>query len=125
MLIDVDAKSEMGRFVLSWNDFASLERSPSLIISLACSSARTLVGRGGIRVGPEAAAFARGTRAIVAPLWNVDQEASLVWVDAFETARVSAEGTPAPLWDAHRAASLLLRAQREPFLLVGAGFKQP
>jgi tetratricopeptide (TPR) repeat protein len=114
MLVDMGAKSE-SRFVLSWNDFARLERSPSLIISLACQSARTLVGRGGIRIGPEAAAFARGTRAIVAPLWNVDQEASLAWVHAFETARVSAEGIPMTLWDAHREASLQLRADREPF----------
>jgi tetratricopeptide (TPR) repeat protein len=117
--VDEDVNPEMRRFALSWSDFAAVARSPSLIVSLACSSARTLVGPGGVRLGPESAAFAKGTRAIVAPLWNVDQDASLAWADAFEVARSSAGANPVPLWDAHRAACLQMRAERGHFFFWG------
>jgi tetratricopeptide (TPR) repeat protein len=118
--VDVDIAPEVRRFTLAWDAFAGVAMSPAVIVSLACSSARTVVARAGVRVGPDAAAFAKGTRAIVAPLWNVDQDASLAWVDAFEAARSQASRKTVALWDAHREASLRAREKFNHFFFWSA-----
>lgn len=118
MAIDIDVAPDVGRFALAWDDFSTVERTPRLIVSLACSSARTVLASGGVRIGPEAAAFSKGTEAIIAPLWNVEQEAALSWVERFEIAR-GADGT-LPVWDAYRQACLDLRADYKQAFFWGA-----
>ena len=129
--VDVEDAPEVSRFALTWDELASLERTPSLIVSLACSSARTLVGSGGVRTGPEAAAFARDTRAVIAPLWNVEQTAALAWMQRFQAARARPDSKPLPVYDAYRQACLDVRAEWPnpffwgPFMLSGRLMGQP
>lgn len=125
LAVDLEAAPEMSRFALAWQDFANASAAPSLIVSAACSSGRTVVTAGGARIGPEAAAFAKGTRCVVAPLWNVEQDAALDWMEAFQKARMTPDGAPAPIWDAHRQACLDVRAKYPhpffwaPFIATG------
>jgi hypothetical protein len=121
MAVDVEVRPEVGRFALAWDDFAAAPGAPRLIVSLACSSARTVIATGGVRVGPEASAFGKGTVAVVAPLWNVEQETALAWMQRFQAARARPGWH---VWDAHREACLELRRESPhpffwgPFILT-------
>lgn len=89
--LSIDDVPELKPFTLDWNDLSDLERAPSLVVSIACSTGRTVVVRGGTRLGIEHTIFARGTRCLISPQWDVDQEAALAWVAAFEEARASGQ----------------------------------
>ena len=103
-LLAVDDAPDFARFILGWDDLDELAAAPRLVVSIACSTGRIVLASGGARLGLEQTLFARGVRTIVSPLWDVDQAASLAWIDAFEAAR-RATGTKT-LADAYRAACL-------------------
>lgn len=72
------------QFILSWEN---IEQSPTIFFSTACSSGFTELARGGVRFGLEQTLFSSGTAYIISPLWDVDQESSLFWVEAFYRGR--------------------------------------
>jgi tetratricopeptide (TPR) repeat protein len=79
-LLPVEDVPELERFLLTWDDLEELSHTPSLVVSIACSSGQTTVSRGGVRFGLEQSMFASGTRVILSPLWDVEQNAVLAWV---------------------------------------------
>ena len=85
----------LGRFVVSWLDFAGVARTSATVVSIGCSTGFTLVAAGGVRYGFEQALFARGTRHILSPLWNVDQPSALAWLDSYDRARKAGLGISA------------------------------
>ena len=125
-LLSVDDAPEFARFVLGWDDLEQLRSAPLLVVSIACSSGRTVVAPGGVRLGLEQTLFSAGTRSIVSPLWPVDQEASLAWVDSFESA--CSNYPDAPYSEAHRSACLEIKKRYQhpyfwaPFILTGSLF---
>lgn len=94
----------LGAFVLTWDDLVGLPRSPDTVVSIACSSGRTVVGSGGARLGLETGLLANSTRFLVAPLWNVEQRSAVRWVRAYTAASAASEDPPR----AHRLATLQL-----------------
>ncbi|MDQ1638773.1 MAG: hypothetical protein QOF62_2112 [Pyrinomonadaceae bacterium] len=74
---------ELERFVLTWDDFEEVASCPDVVISIACSSGLTEVVPGGTRYGLEQTLFGHGTRALISPLWDIDQESGLDWVTTF------------------------------------------
>jgi CHAT domain-containing protein len=48
-----------------------------------------VLAKGGVRFGLEQSLFSSGTTRIISPLWDVNQESSLCWVQAFYQARQS------------------------------------
>ena len=91
-------------FLLSWRDMDLLPQSPRVVVSAACSSGHTLIGKGGTQLGLEQALFSRGTSVIISPLWDVDQESASYWIEAFYTHR--AHFPASPIEAAYRAACL-------------------
>jgi hypothetical protein len=81
--LPVERDPVLSEFVLSWEDLLEVTRSPELLVTVACASGRTSLGRGGSRLGLEQGSLAAGTKFSIAPLWWVDQESSLAWVRAF------------------------------------------
>jgi tetratricopeptide (TPR) repeat protein len=108
--LNVAADPDLGAFVLSWDDVVKLPHSPDVLVSIACSSGRTVVSSGGSRLGLEQGTLANATRFVVAPLWPVEQQTSLAWVDAFlEPLDLAADRLPLQrLPQMHRAATLAL-----------------
>jgi CHAT domain-containing protein len=78
-LLSVAEFPDQARFILTWQD---IERSPRLVVSIACSSGITEVAKGGVRFGLEQSLFASGTQLIISPLWDVEQAPSLAWIEA-------------------------------------------
>jgi tetratricopeptide (TPR) repeat protein len=68
------------RFLLTWEDVA---QAPAVVVSIACSSAISEIGPAGVRFGLEQTLFSSGTRALVSPLWDIDQHAALAWLTEF------------------------------------------
>jgi tetratricopeptide (TPR) repeat protein len=85
-ILSVREVPEHLRFILNWED---IEQSPPTFVSIACSSGITELAKGGVRFGLEQTLFSGGTTCIVSPLWDVNQESSLCWVQAFYRARQS------------------------------------
>ncbi|HEX8227749.1 MAG TPA: CHAT domain-containing protein [Chloroflexia bacterium] len=77
------------RFVLTWQN---ITQSPGLVTSIACSSGITEIGPGGVRLGLEQTLFSSGTRALISPLWDVEQQSSLAWMQIFYRHRTSQPG---------------------------------
>ena len=99
---------DLGHFILSWEDLVSLPSSPDLLVTIACSSGRTAIGRGGSRLGLEQGSVANASRYVVSPSWKVHQRSALAWVTSFAVA-VHRDGVePA---DACRQATLTLLQQ--------------
>jgi tetratricopeptide (TPR) repeat protein len=88
-LLPVSELPELGRFILTWQDIDGLARSPELFVSVACSTGVTEVAGGGVRFGLEQSLFGTGTRQIVSPLWDVEQESALRWLEHFFGARAA------------------------------------
>jgi CHAT domain-containing protein/tetratricopeptide (TPR) repeat protein len=103
-LLAVDDAPDYARFVLGWDDLDELAAAPALVVSVACSTGRIVLASGGIRLGLEQTLFSRGTRTIVSPMWDVDQVASLAWINSFEAARQAS--STKTLADAYRTACL-------------------
>jgi len=85
-ILSVREVPEHLRFILNWED---IEQSPPTFVSIACSSGITEMAKGGVRFGLEQTLFSSGTTRIISPLWDVNQESSLYWVQAFYRARQS------------------------------------
>jgi CHAT domain-containing protein/tetratricopeptide (TPR) repeat protein len=107
--LPIEEVPELKRFLLCWDDLEEIQASPELVVSIACSSGLTAIGHAGTRHGLEQILFAKGTRAIVSPLWDVDQEESLRWLQAFIEIRMSGPGRS--LVEAHRLACLKMQAK--------------
>jgi len=91
------------RFLLTWEDIA---RAPAVVTSIACSSAISEIGPAGVRFGLEQTLFSSGTRALISPLWDIDQHAALAWLKEFYGTR--RHGAPGNVAEAYRAASLAM-----------------
>lgn len=72
------------RFILTWED---IDRSPEIVVSIACSSGVVTVAGGGVRLGLEQTLFSKGTRIVISPLWDVEQSFSLGWLEDFYRTR--------------------------------------
>jgi len=70
------------RFVLMWEDIVN---APEMFVSIACSSGVTETTPSGVRLGLEQTLFSSGTKLIISPLWDVQQAASLKWLESFYT----------------------------------------
>lgn len=122
----IDAVPELKRFTLDWLDLEALQAAPWLLVSMACSTGRTVVDSGGSRLGMEQALLARGTSAIVSPQWDIDQVAALSWLGAFGAR--AAEDDPSIAARVSRA-TIATREQFGhwyfwgPFTLTGSLFK--
>lgn len=103
-LLPVEADPSLGIFALSWTDLVELERSPQVVVSIACATGRTVIGEGGTRLGLEQGFTSRGGGALVSPLWNVGQEGSLQWLRSFYDRH--RPGDLEDIGSAHRAACL-------------------
>lgn len=99
----------LDRFILTWQDIDELDRTPRVVTSVACSTGITQVAGGGVRFGLEQSLFGSGTRLIISPLWDVEQESALAWLELFY--RLRAEDPGRSIGDAFRGASLELRAK--------------
>jgi tetratricopeptide (TPR) repeat protein len=104
-----------GRFLFTWEDVSA---APEVFVSAACSSGVVEVAVGGARFGFEQTVFGGGTRVIASPLWDIDQESALVWLDEFY--RLRAEDPTTGLADAYRSASLSTRQRFPHFYHWGA-----
>lgn len=82
-LFPIEEVPELKRFVITWDDFEDIQSCPSLVVTIACSSGITEVAPGGTRHGLEQTLFAKGTRALISPIWDIDQEAGLEWLKTF------------------------------------------
>jgi tetratricopeptide (TPR) repeat protein len=110
--LDVTKDPDLAAFILNWEDVGKISRSPDLLVSIACSSGRTVAGAGGTRLGLEHLTLANATRFLVAPLWAVDQHSALDWVEAFtESLTIASAANSSQLNKVpqmHRAATLAL-----------------
>jgi tetratricopeptide (TPR) repeat protein len=78
----VAAGSEMGRrHRLSWRDCQRLQRTPNVVFSAACSTGMTYVRGLGERIGLFGALRSGGTRALIAPRWDIVANAVLPILD--------------------------------------------
>ena len=122
--LPVEQAAELRRFLLDAADLVTAQACPDVVVSIACSSGRSRPGTGGTRIGLERALFAGGTRALVAPLWDVDQASALAFVEALYTRWTAAPSRP--LARHYRAALLETRERFEhpfhwaPFALKGS-----
>lgn len=107
-LFPIERVPELSRFLICWDDLEAVGAAPALVVSIACSSGLAVIGHSGTRHGLEQTLFAKGTRVIASPLWDVDQEAALNWLKAFTEIRKSR--TVRSLTEAHRMACLRVRA---------------
>jgi tetratricopeptide (TPR) repeat protein len=120
-ILSVREVPEHLRFILNWED---IELSPPTFVSIGCSSGITELAKGGVRFGLEQTLFSGGTTHIISPLWDVNQESSLCWVQAFYRARQSEPACS--LEEAHQHACLETRQLYPhyyfwgPFMMNGA-----
>jgi CHAT domain-containing protein len=115
--LPVELEPELRRFLVDAEDIRKLSSAPRLLVSAACSSGRSLAGPGGIRRGLEQALFIRGTRTLLAPLWDVDGPAAFAFLETFYELWASAPG--AGVGEAYRQACLATMATHEKLFLWG------
>jgi CHAT domain-containing protein len=98
------AGSEAGRrHQFSWDDCDRLRSASPVVVSASCSTAVSHSAGGGEQLGLYSALRRHGTRALVAPRWDIPADATLpVFADAIE--RILRDGEPPAA--AVRAASL-------------------
>ncbi|MBL8828628.1 MAG: CHAT domain-containing protein [Planctomycetaceae bacterium] len=82
-LLPVEEHRDLKRFILDISDLGRVPHTPSLVCSVACSSGRTRSGSGGTHIGLERLFYSKGTRTIVSPLWDVEQQSSLAFIELF------------------------------------------
>ncbi len=112
--LPIEDDSTLQDFTLSWSSIIRIASGPRVVVSIACSSGRILIGPGGTRLGLEQGFISGGGSAIVSPLWNVDQQASLAWLRAFY--RYHQAGRIDDLPRAHQAACMtVLRDYPHPY----------
>ncbi|MGB9178453.1 MAG: CHAT domain-containing protein, partial [Pyrinomonadaceae bacterium] len=100
---------DLERFVLTWDDFEEVDSCPHTVVSIACSSGLTEVVAGGTRHGLEQTLFGHGTRALISPLWDIDQESGLEWLKTFCQAR--SQNPERAIEETYRETSLALKAR--------------
>jgi tetratricopeptide (TPR) repeat protein len=109
-------------FFLSYQDFDSLEKSPSLVVSAACSSASLKHGKGGVILGLGQGVWSKGTNSLICPQWDIDQEAGFLWLKSFYSFLKDSKESVAI---AHKKATLITKEKCEypfywsPFVLFG------
>jgi tetratricopeptide (TPR) repeat protein len=81
-------------FLLTWHDLLSLPTRPRVLVTNGCSAGRTTVASGGVRLGFEQLLGPDEPTTVIAPLWDIEREASLTWIDNFCTARLRNPGWP-------------------------------
>jgi hypothetical protein len=81
--LPIDTAPQLARFVIDAGDLAVLPNTPTTMVSLACSSGQTTAGAGGSRIGLDRGLFPNGTRTVVAPLWDVNQESAIALIEDF------------------------------------------
>jgi tetratricopeptide (TPR) repeat protein len=122
--LPVDLVPELRRFVIDAADLEALPRTSAIVVSLACSSGRSRPGPGGTRVGLERSLFARGTRVLLAPVWDVEHTSALAFLEHFYDSWRSEPDVS--LGEHHRRACVAVRAEHPllyhwaPFVLNGA-----
>jgi hypothetical protein len=109
-------------FFLSYQDFELLEKSPSLVVSAACSSASLKHGKGGVILGLGQGVWSKGINSLICPLWDIDQEAGFFWLKSFYSFLKDSKESVAI---AHKKATLITKEKCEypfywsPFVLFG------
>ncbi len=109
---------DLERFILTWDDFEEIERSPHLFVTIACSSGVTEVVAGGTRYGLEQTLFGKGTRVLISPLWDIDQNAALEWVTTFS--QISAAGSSRSYVDIYKQTCLAMKERFDHPFFWGA-----
>jgi CHAT domain-containing protein/tetratricopeptide (TPR) repeat protein len=117
--LPVDVVPELRRFLIDASDLEALGQTPAMVSSMACSSGRSFAGIGGTRLGLERALFTRGTRTILAPLWDVTESSALDFLEAFY--ELWANDPQMTVGEAHRGACVAMAA-RYPHLFLWAPF---
>jgi len=79
-ILSVEEQADHADFIITWED---IQVSPRIFVSIACSSGITEIGKAGVRIGLEQTLFSSGTQIIISPLWDVEQGASLMWLEVF------------------------------------------
>ncbi|UGY92082.1 CHAT domain-containing protein [Streptomyces gobiensis] len=118
-MLPVKEDEVLSAFALDWSSLMRIDAAPSLIVTVACSSGRSVTGPGGSRIGLEQGHLNRGGHAVISPLWDVQQEPALLWLRAFYAAHAS--GETHDLATAHRVATLTV-AERYPHPFAWAPF---
>lgn len=127
--LPVEEDDELRAFVLGWSELMLLDVAPGVVVTVACSSGRSVTGPGGSHIGLEQGHLNRGGHAIVSPLWNVAQGPALAWLRAFYSAHQP--GDAADLATSHRAATLAVAAEHPhpfawaPFVLTSRATTAP
>ena len=106
-LFPISELPDLERFILTWDDFEEVEACPRVVVSIACSSGRTRVEAGGTRFGLEQTLFGKGTRTLISPLWDVDQESGLEWLKKF--CQLNSQYPEKSLQQVYRETSLALK----------------
>lgn len=117
-LSHVAASAEGRRHRFSWRSIERLEKTPRVVFSSGCSTAYAHVeGAGGDRLGLFAPLSEKGTRALVAPGWDVEAEIILpILDDALESSILNKQ----PLAAALRQACLSAEGNNRPRRLAWA-----
>lgn len=124
----IEESPDLARFLLTWADLENLTATPTIVVSIGCSSGLTLVAPGGVRYGLEQTLFQTGTCSIISPLWDVEQSTALEWLGLFYKARGdNSTGTVAAAW---QRATLEMKARGlhpyfwAPFICNGSIFTE-
>jgi len=117
--LPIDLIPQLRSYVVDAADLERTGAAPAVLISMACSSGRAPYGPGGTRIGLERSLFANGANTIVAPLWDVEQEAALKLILTLEASwRDHPDST---LGEHHQRASLAVRTDH-PLLFHWGSF---
>lgn len=117
--LPVDLIPQLRRYVADAADLERTRGAPAVLISMACSSGRAPYGPGGTRIGLERSLFANGANTIVAPLWDVEQEAALKLILTLEASW--RDRPDLTLGEHHQRASLAVRKEH-PLLFDWGSF---
>jgi tetratricopeptide (TPR) repeat protein len=117
--LPVDLIPQLRSYVVDAADLERTGAAPAVLISMACSSGRAPYGPGGTRIGLERSLFANGANTIVAPLWDVEQEAALKLILTLEASW--RDHPDLTLGEHHQRASLAVRNEH-PLLFHWGSF---
>lgn len=114
-ILAVQEQPAHAQFIMTWED---IQGSPPIFVSIACSSGITQVAQGGVRFGLEQSLFTSGTRVMISPIWDIQQEAALLWLESFYRLRQQQQSLP--IEQAFRMACLAVKEQYPHFFHWGA-----
>jgi hypothetical protein len=87
-ILPIDDVPRLGEFVLSWKEFLGLPQHRRLLVTNGCSAGLASVAAGGVRLGFEQLLGPDEPTTMIAPLWDVEREASLTWIEEFYAGRL-------------------------------------